>query len=91
MKFDYEAMNATGQEHKGVIEAISESKANELIRNEGFFVTRMKKHDPNAKSNALYYPKAEIGKSISNQLHLPSIVIFVGGMLCGFLIAKLMN
>jgi type II secretory pathway component PulF len=47
MKYYYEAMDATGLEVSGTIEASNEENANILIRKKGLFVTKLKENSKN--------------------------------------------
>jgi type IV pilus assembly protein PilC len=51
--FQFEAMDATGQEIKDIIEAASEEEAQTTIRQMGYFVTRIQVKKGAAKSNAV--------------------------------------
>ena len=50
--FQYEAMDATGTEVKDTIEAASECEAQTMIREKGFYVTKIRERERKKKAKA---------------------------------------
>jgi hypothetical protein len=65
MKFKYTAMDSTGRETEGVVEAEDQSDAIQQIRNKGYFPTRVNETDDDAKVAQVKEDQSLLGSLLS--------------------------